>query len=137
MYYSLYYMYIYHTIYNHSLILCYIIYVYIIYLHTFFSSEFLSKHYTLLSELLLHNTTIYICQNCICIFLFLTLHEITICYIYILHVFKHNALSLYLTSSKLKNIIKVKISTPKFIHYRTNSKHAFYFNKTNTIKTKK
>lgn len=70
-------------------------------------------------------------------FLFLTLHEITICYIYILHVLKHNALSLYLTSSKLKNIIKVKISTPKFIHYRTNSKHAFYFNKTNTIKTKK
>lgn len=24
-----------------------------------------------------------------------------------------------------------------YIHYRTNSKHAFYFNKTNTIKTKK
>ena len=32
-----------------------------------FSSELLPKHYNLLSELLLHNTIFYICQNYICI----------------------------------------------------------------------
>ena len=54
----------------HPSILCRIIYVYIIYCYTFFSSEFLPQHRIFPSELQLHNPTIYICQNCICIFLY-------------------------------------------------------------------
>lgn len=56
----------------------------------------------------------------------MNVHQSMFCYIYILHIFKHNALGLHLTLSMLN-----------YIHYRTNWKHAFYFNKKNTIKTKK
>lgn len=133
-------MYIYHTTHAHSFILCYIIYVYIIYLHTFFQVSFAQALY-FLNESLLHNTTIFICQNCI--YIFITPNEVTICYpinvhliticcIYILHVFKHNVLGLRLTL-----YLHLTLSMLNYIHYRTNLKHAFYFNKTNTIKTKK
>lgn len=123
MHHALHYMYIYHTTHAYSFILYHIIYVYIIYLHTFFQASF-AQTLHFLSELLLHNTTIFICQNCIYIFITsneiticcpINIHLITFCCTYILHVFKYNALGLCLTL-----YLHLTLSMLNYIHYQTN-----------------
>lgn len=134
-------MYIYHTTHDHSFILCYIIYVYIIYLHTFFQASFYLNitlfwaNYDCITLQFIYAKialAFFITSNKITICYSINIHQITFCYIYILHVFKHNALGLHLTL-----YLHLTLSMLNYIHYRTNWKHAFYFNKKNTIKTKK
>lgn len=61
----------------------------------------------------------------------MNVHQSMFCYIYILHIFKHNALGLHLTL-----YLHLTLSMLNYIHYRTNSKHTFYFNKKTQSKQK-